>query len=233
MRTFSAAFVLFEARMTVMAHQNVDSEFFPASYPEEAYSYQALMAKFGVSKRDAKKAVAQVKRERVVLSETHQVAITDMGNGVVHLSIKRRDKSVIDDRTELAAIGRVLCPDRVCLELFPAEDRLVDTANQYHLFAIPVAEMRELVTEEADWAFPPHLGDWRELYTWLRATYGDREAALVVHSPERSLTGAMLIAPANARFPFGFGGRLVTSESRGGAMQRPFQAANAPATVAE
>lgn len=209
--------------MFAMAHENVDTEFKPASYPEQAYSYQAIMAKFGLSKRDAKKAVAQVKRERVLLSETHQVAITDMGSGVVHLSIKKRDRGVIDDRTELAAIGRALCPDRVCLELFPAEDRLVDTANQYHLFAIPVAEMRELITQDAEWTSPPHLGDWRELYIWLRTTYGDREAALVSHSPEASLRGAMLVAPANARFPFGFGGRLVTSESRGGAVQRPLQ----------
>jgi hypothetical protein len=55
-----------------------------------------------------------------------------------YLSIKRIDKQSIHDWRDLQEIKNQLCGDeREALEIYPAESRLVDTANQYHLFVMP------------------------------------------------------------------------------------------------
>ena len=58
----------------------------------------------------------------------------DLGD-VAWLSIKRRDREVIRDWRELQAIkNAIVGPEHEGFELYPAESRLVDTANQFHLF---------------------------------------------------------------------------------------------------
>jgi hypothetical protein len=61
------------------------------------------------------------------------------GSGVVvnlvHLSIKRIDKKPVRDWRDLQRIkNQLLGEECEAMELFPAESRLVDTANQYHLW---------------------------------------------------------------------------------------------------
>ena len=57
-----------------------------------------------------------------------------------YLSIKRNDKEVIWDWRELQEIKNLICgEDNEGMQLFPAEERVVDTANQYHLFVIKEA----------------------------------------------------------------------------------------------
>lgn len=63
-----------------------------------------------------------------------------LGERVLQLSIKRRDRAPIDENhwRELQRIKNELCgPEYEAVELFPAESRLVDTANQYHLWVLP------------------------------------------------------------------------------------------------
>jgi hypothetical protein len=56
---------------------------------------------------------------------------------IVHLSIKRRDKSPCHDWRDLQAIkNQLVGPECEAVEIYPAESRLVDTANQYHLWAV-------------------------------------------------------------------------------------------------
>lgn len=56
---------------------------------------------------------------------------------VTHLSIKRNDRRVLHDWRDLQRIKNELCgPEREALEIYPAESRLVDTANQYHLWVL-------------------------------------------------------------------------------------------------
>jgi hypothetical protein len=87
---------------------------------------------------------------------------------MVWLSIKRIDRKPVGverfrdfQRIKNELVG----PDYEGVELYPAESRLVDTSNQYHL--------------------------------WV-------------------------VLDAKFRFPFGYENRLVTGESVGGAVQRPF-----------
>jgi hypothetical protein len=61
------------------------------------------------------------------------------GSGVVvnlvHLSIKRIDKKPVHDWRDLQRIkNQLLGEECEAMELYPAESRLVDTANQYHLW---------------------------------------------------------------------------------------------------
>lgn len=58
--------------------------------------------------------------------------------GMRHLSIKRRDKKEIRDWRDLQLIKNELCgPEFEAMEMYPAESRLTDGANQYHLFVLP------------------------------------------------------------------------------------------------
>lgn len=69
-----------------------------------------------------------------------------------HLSIKRVDREPIHDWRELQAIKSALySPEHEAVELYPAESRVVDTANQYHLFVL-VARVLE-TGELMKWPF--------------------------------------------------------------------------------
>jgi hypothetical protein len=54
---------------------------------------------------------------------------------MIHLSIKLRTKQPIHDWRDLQRIKNELVgPENEGLELYPAESRLVDSANQYHMY---------------------------------------------------------------------------------------------------
>ena len=56
---------------------------------------------------------------------------------MVHLSIKRRDQQPVHDWRDLQRIKNELVgPEFEGIELYPAESRVVDTANQYHLWVV-------------------------------------------------------------------------------------------------
>ena len=55
-----------------------------------------------------------------------------------YLSIKRHDREAIQDWRDLQDIKNQICgEDSEAIQLYPNEKRLVDTANQYHLWVFP------------------------------------------------------------------------------------------------
>ena len=55
---------------------------------------------------------------------------------VIWISIKRRDREAIHDWRDFQLIKNDIAgPEMEAVEIYPAESRLMDTANQYHLFA--------------------------------------------------------------------------------------------------
>lgn len=87
------------------------------------------------------------------MNDKYQVAIyrPDKNTGLVdagwppmiHLSIKRLDKKPINDWREMQEIKNELVgPEHEAVELFPAESRKVDLANQYHLWVFANPEHR-------------------------------------------------------------------------------------------
>jgi hypothetical protein len=68
---------------------------------------------------------------------------TDGWPAMQWLSIKRADREPIRDWRILQAIKNGIVGEEVeAVELYPAESRLVDTANQYHLFALTSPAIR-------------------------------------------------------------------------------------------
>jgi hypothetical protein len=98
-------------------------------------------ANLGMRPQQLRSIYDQQRRDVMYLSEFYQVAINKTPRhafpGVVlwWLSIKLRDKEPIMDWRDLQAIKSQLCGDEAeAIQLFPAESRVVDTSNQYHLF---------------------------------------------------------------------------------------------------
>ena len=86
------------------------------------------------------------------------VIVRDCGGGgegkLIWLSIKNADNSARHDWRELQRIkNELLGPDVEAVELYPAESRLVDASNQFHLFAVvgfrfPFGFEERLVSED-------------------------------------------------------------------------------------
>lgn len=125
----------------------------------------AFGAKHGIPEAEVRATLADVDRnDQLWINDRYQVAVREMG-GVVQLSIRRLDRQPVRDWRDCQRIkNQLVGPECEAVELYPAEIRKVDTANQYFLWAV---------------------------------------------------------ADPTYRFPFGFRDRLVSSESTGGAVQRP------------
>ena len=66
----------------------------------------------------------------------------DVGmKGDVYLTIRDRNRTTRHDWRDFQRIKNEICgPEREAIELYPAESRLTDTANQYHLWVAPEGE---------------------------------------------------------------------------------------------
>ena len=109
------------------------------------------------------------------------------------LSIKRLDKAPIHDWRDLQRIkNELLGPEREAVELYPAESRLMDTSNQYHLWALPpgkrfpfgmvdrcVTEEQALGTRQRPW---PADNKPADLVTGIK----EHMRALLAQPPERT-----------------------------------------------
>jgi hypothetical protein len=61
--------------------------------------------------------------------------------GALHLSIRHNDRRAVRDWRHFQRIKNELAgPEREAVELYPAESRLVDEANSYHLWVAPEGE---------------------------------------------------------------------------------------------
>lgn len=87
--------------------------------------------------------------DRIFMNSRYQVVVRenaplkdkstqqDLGPPMVHLSIKRLDKAPVRCWRDVQRIKNELVGEEAeGAELYPAEDRLIDTANQYHLYCL-------------------------------------------------------------------------------------------------
>lgn len=71
-------------------------------------------------------------------NETYQVIARTQPGSMTWLSIHRHDRAAIHDWRHLQQIKNEVCGnEREAIELYPAESRLADSANEYHLWALP------------------------------------------------------------------------------------------------
>lgn len=141
---------------------------------DEQVRHACLMAP-GLDPEEVKRLVGEIAQEsaEVWKNDRYQVhvipwpalKINGRSHPIVQLSIRRLDRGPARDWRDFQTIkNELLGSDVEAIELYPAESRLIDTANQFHLWCV--------------------------------------------------------IDPL-FRFPFGYTGRMVTSENIGGAVQRP------------
>ncbi len=58
-----------------------------------------------------------------------------------HLSVRREDREPIRDWRDMQNLKNdIVGPEREAVELYPAESRLVDAANQFHLWILPTGK---------------------------------------------------------------------------------------------
>jgi len=91
-----------------------------------------------------REAVAQqlrdVQEDMIFINSRYQVNVRVTRN-VTHLSIKRLDKQRVGPeryRDFMRIKDELVGPEREAVEIYPARNREVDTANQYHLWVSPV-----------------------------------------------------------------------------------------------
>lgn len=102
---------------------------------------KALAKATGTSMNQIEKGMRDIhENETVYLNDQYQVNVRKIDSpfGELYwLSIKRLDKKIIHDWRDLQEIkNQIVGPENEGVELYPAEARRVDTANQYHLFVI-------------------------------------------------------------------------------------------------
>ena len=74
----------------------------------------------------------------VWVNDEYIVIQRDHDTGLTHLSFKNRANNPFIDWRDRQEIKNQLCgPEREGCELYPAESRLVDAANQFHLWVLP------------------------------------------------------------------------------------------------
>ena len=121
----------------------------------KAVTWRVLSDDYEISKQKAKALLRSLKDDEIWVNNLYQVNIRrrtgpgffddskEVYNGfpkengeVVWLSIKRLDKEPIHDWRDLQQIkNEVVGEEAEAIEIYPAESRKMDVANQYHLFA--------------------------------------------------------------------------------------------------
>lgn len=100
------------------------------------------------------------------INDLYQVHRVEIDSAMVHLSIRRLDRSHIRDWRHNQQIKNELVGEECeAIELYPAESRLVDNANQYHIwcwsdpsFRLPIGWGSRMVSDS-----PVGKGQQREL----------------------------------------------------------------------
>lgn len=104
----------------------------------------------GMSGEEACDLVTALKDEIVHVNNVYHVTVRPLKHdpsskwpSMVHVSIKRHDRRAVTSWRDLQEIkNMLLSPEHEAVQLFPAESRLVDSANQYHMWALATPGMR-------------------------------------------------------------------------------------------
>ena len=104
--------------------------------PRSKRQIREFAQRYRVTERRVKKIFAKQQRGvELWINDLYLVHKKDAGNGWTELSIRRQDRGAAIDWRHKQAIKNQLCGEE-CegLELYPAESRLYDTANQFFIW---------------------------------------------------------------------------------------------------
>ncbi len=139
--------------------------FHPAALPPETLDVRSFATRHGLSEEAAALQIERLRAQTIYMNDRYQVNVDivrapfggETGD-VLWLSIKRRDRAPVHDWRELQQIKNMIVGDEhEGFEVYPAESRLVDTANQYHLWVfvdpavrLPVGYRRREVLDSTE-----------------------------------------------------------------------------------
>jgi len=103
--------------------------------PSEKF-IQTVIERMGCSREEAIKAIDEQNSGEVWLNDIYQVAVHRWSLDWIQLNIRRRDGGPIlrDWRHFQRIKNEVVGEQHEACEIYPAESRLVDTANKFHLW---------------------------------------------------------------------------------------------------
>jgi len=116
--------------------------------PKEYTNVPSLMASFGITEQEAIAYATRYSQLTVYLNDKYQVMVSEVMDvpnfpSVIHLSIKNLNNEAVHDWRDLQSIKNMLVgEENEGIEIYPAEERLVDMANQYHLWVFADKKVR-------------------------------------------------------------------------------------------
>lgn len=121
----------------------------------------------------------RVEGVRTFRNSRYMVTVIPTGGGIEWLQIKRLKKETIHDWREILRIKNELThPEREAFEMYPAMQRVVDTANSFHLFVLPLGVVLNVgwkegeISERVPDRYEFNKGRQRPLPAWM----GERPA---------------------------------------------------------
>lgn len=94
----------------------------------------------------------------------HRHLLEGKEDGAIHLSIRDHKRRAVRDWRHLQRIKNELAGlDREAIEIFPPDDQLIDTANQYHLFVLPKGQTTPFTWKQGRHVGMPsddHIKEW-------------------------------------------------------------------------
>ncbi len=112
--------------------------------PKTIADIRKMMDTFNMTETECVNTLLEAEKDEIWMNSRYQVnvrrnlpakGLEDIAPVLVHLSIKRLDKGTFIPWRDKQRIKNELIGDEYeAVELYPAETRLVDTANQYHLW---------------------------------------------------------------------------------------------------
>lgn len=107
---------------------------FERTYPQENLAYaSAYPEEYAKEREEFSNGI-----QKMWCNNRYVVITRDYDDGMTWISIRHRNRKPIRDWRHFQRIKNELCsPEREAIEIYPAESRLVDEANQYHLWVFP------------------------------------------------------------------------------------------------
>lgn len=122
----------------------------PYRTPEALAAAVAKLIELGFTEQDAQAAFDDRENAEQWMNDVYVVFVDRDPEGVVvRLSIRRQDRKPLRDWRDMQRIKNQLAgPEVEAVEVFPAQSRLVDTANQFWLWCLPPGERLPFGFEE-------------------------------------------------------------------------------------
>lgn len=105
--------------------------------PDQRRLFAEDAKKYGVSEDVLMAEVSKAEQGEMWQNEMYNVMVDGRDQPVIHLSIRRLDRLPIRDWRDIQAIkNQLVGAEYEGVEIYPAESRVVDTANQFHLWVL-------------------------------------------------------------------------------------------------